>query len=233
MIDFKALAAPFPPDRISWRVGSTTQDKKKGMALAYIDARDVMERLDATCGPAGWQCRYPHAAQKTVCAIGIRCGEEWVWKEDGAGDSDVEAEKGAMSDAFKRAAVKWGIGRYLYDVASPWVALEAAGRSYKIADSELPKLHALLRGGAPSPTPKPPAPAVIPSTDASAGVWQDFAKAKVAAALKLMSTDGLGMWQDANKDALDAIKKKSVKLHEWVGQQITEHHNKLAEKEAA
>ena len=37
MIDLEALAAPFPPDRISWRVGSTTQDKSKGMALAFIN----------------------------------------------------------------------------------------------------------------------------------------------------------------------------------------------------
>jgi hypothetical protein len=45
--DIRALFAPFPPGRVSWRVGSTTQDKKRGMALAYIDARDVMDRLDA------------------------------------------------------------------------------------------------------------------------------------------------------------------------------------------
>jgi hypothetical protein len=144
MVDFNALAAPFPPQAISWRVGSTTQDKKKGMALAFIDARDVMERLDAVCGPAGWQCTYPHANGKTVCAIGIKAGDEWIWKSDGAGDTDVEAEKGALSDAFKRAAVRWGIGRYLYDLASPWVELEPAGRSFKIADRELAKLHALL-----------------------------------------------------------------------------------------
>jgi hypothetical protein len=148
MSDFlKRLAAPFPPDRISWRVGSTTQDKKRGMALAFIDARDCMERLDEVCGPGGWQNRYPHAGEKTVCEIGILIGEQWVWKADGAGNSDVEAAKGALSDAFKRAAVRWGIGRYLYDVRSPWVALEPAGKSYKIADSELPRLRAVLVNG--------------------------------------------------------------------------------------
>ena len=50
-----ALAAPFPADAISWRVGSTTGDKSKGMALAYIDARDVQARLDDVMG-ADWQC---------------------------------------------------------------------------------------------------------------------------------------------------------------------------------
>ena len=107
------------------------------MALAYIDARDVQDRLDAVCGVDGWQCRdVPMHDKKTVCEVGVRIGNEWIWKADGAGDSDVEAEKGALSDAFKRAAVRWGIGRYLYDLESPWVALEPAGQSYKIAAGE-------------------------------------------------------------------------------------------------
>lgn len=157
------LKEPFPPERISWRVGSTAQNKDKGMALAYIDSRDVQDRLDQVCG-AYWQCRYPHAGQKTVCEIGIWSDEkEWLWRSDGAGDSDVEAEKGALSDAFKRAAVKWGIGRYLYDLESPWVAIEQKGRSYVIAKHELPRLQKLLPGAVPE---KPPSPGV-----AKARVW--------------------------------------------------------------
>lgn len=148
------LAAPFPPERVSWRVGSTNGDKTKGLALAYIDARDVYDRLDSVVGPANWQCRYPHAGQKTVCEIGIRIDGEWVWKANGAGDSDVEAEKGAMSDAVKRAAVVWGIGRYLYDVDSPWVEIVQKGRSYVIAEHEYARLRRLL-GGAPAPAARP------------------------------------------------------------------------------
>jgi hypothetical protein len=151
---FDQLKAPFQPSQISWRIGSTTADKKRGMALAYIDARDVMDRLDEVCGPDGWQCTYPHANGKTVCAIGIRVcregeGFEWVWKSDGAGDSDIEAEKGALSDAFKRSAVRWGIGRYLYHMDSPWVEITAAGRSFKITDAEKLRLEKIL-GGKPS-----------------------------------------------------------------------------------
>jgi hypothetical protein len=138
------LAAPFPPDVISWRVGSTTKDKTKGMALAYIDARDVQDRLDEVFG-FGWQVRNPWSVNgKLACEIGLLFGDQWIWRGDGAGDTDVEAEKGAFSDAFKRAAVRWGIGRYLYDLDSPWVALEQKGNSYIIAPSELPKLRAVL-----------------------------------------------------------------------------------------
>jgi hypothetical protein len=138
------LSAPFNPDEIEWRVGATNKDKTKGIALAYITARAVMDRLDQICGPENWQCRYSHAGDKTVCEIAVRCNDEWVVKSNGAGDTDVEGPKGALSDAFKRAAVLWGIGRYLYSLDSPWVALEARGRSYVISKSELPRLKSML-----------------------------------------------------------------------------------------
>lgn len=125
MHNLKALYEHFPMDAISWRAQTVTKDGKKALALAYIDARDVMNRLDDVCGPEGWQCKYSHATGKTICDIGIKCGDEWVWKADGAGDTDIEAEKGAISDAFKRAAVKWGIGRYLYDLEAVWCPCES------------------------------------------------------------------------------------------------------------
>src|SRR6478609_11878627 len=112
------LKAPFPADKISWRVGSTNADKTKGMALAYIDARDVMERLDEVCGML-WQCEYVPMPNGTCCCrIGIKVGEEWIWRSNGAlnlTDSDKSdqkemAEKGSYSDSFKRAAVLWGVG---------------------------------------------------------------------------------------------------------------------------
>lgn len=145
MIDFNALKAPFPPDMVEWRVGSTSKDKTKGMALAYIDARAVQDRLDEVCGPENWQCRFPHAGTKTVCEIGVavrdRDAVHWIWKADGAGDTDFEAEKGALSDAFKRAAVKWGIGRYLYDMPAPWVKID---EFKKILPVELERLMSML-----------------------------------------------------------------------------------------
>lgn len=172
------LAEPFPPHMVSFRVGPTTKDKTRGMALAYIDARDVMRRLDDVCGPENWQNEYPWSdGKRVVCRIGIKIDGEWIWKTDGAGDTDTEGEKGALSDAFKRSAVHWGIGRYLYDVDAPWVAIEQKGTSYVIAASELPRLRSRLpfpRGAVPAhPTQEhegdpfadpPPAPANSPAS---------------------------------------------------------------------
>lgn len=143
---FDELCRPFAAEEIDWRIGSTNGDKTKGMALAYMDARAVMDRLDGVCGPDNWQCNYSAGvAGSIVCNLGIRMPSgEWVWKADGAGATDVEGEKGMLSDALKRAAVRWGVGRYLYEMKSPWVAIEQRGRSYIIPDSErknLDKIH--------------------------------------------------------------------------------------------
>lgn len=157
MTDFAALAAPFPPDRVSWRVGSSNKKRRqketgddyakatKGMALAFINSRDVQERLDDVCGPGNWQDRYEFHGPRTICYLSIRVDGEWVTKADGAGDSDVEAAKGSISDALKRAAVKWGVGRYLYALPSPWVDLD---EWEQIPDASMRKLEGLLRTNA-------------------------------------------------------------------------------------
>lgn len=136
---FDQLCEPFDSSQIEWRIGSTTKDKSKGMALAYIDARTVMDRLDSVCGPGHWQCNYNSIGESVSCNLGILIGDAWIWKANGAGKTDFEAEKGMYSDAFKRAAVMFGIGRYLYDLDSPWVQLENEGR--RISATELPKLN--------------------------------------------------------------------------------------------
>lgn len=151
-MEINDLKKPFPRELISWRVGAMNKEKTKAIALAYIDARDVMERLDDVCGPNNWQALYPHANGKTSCKIGLfipvyhAFGDkapdcQWVWKENGCGDSDIEAAKGAFSDALKRAAVLWGVGRYLYDVPNIWVEID---QYKKIKNPNDPRLSAAL-----------------------------------------------------------------------------------------
>lgn len=216
MTDLKALFDPFPPEQVTWRVGSTNADKTKGMALAFIDARDVMERLDTVCGPAGWQCRYPHANGKTVCEIGIKVGEEWVWKADGAGDTDVEAEKGALSDAFKRAAVRWGVGRYLYAMPSPWVEIEQKGRTSIIKPGERAKL-AMIARNADAYHPDEPSAAVNAAT--------------VAIGL-CTSVEALDGWAADNKAVLDSLPPDDLSA---IRKAFAEHRKTLPQpkKEAA
>lgn len=122
---FDRLAEPFNASCVEWLPRKVfpprnTNDRGYGVshaiALSYIDARSVMARLDEVVGPANWQDSYRWEGNRTICRIEINIDGEWIGKEDGSGDSNFEAEKGGISGAFKRAAVKWGIGRYLYDV---------------------------------------------------------------------------------------------------------------------
>ena len=128
---FEKLSAPFPPEAVHWRAQTVTKDGSKALALAYLDARDVMDRLDEAVGPANWRDSYVETPKgRTICTLEIRVDGEWIAKSDGAGDTDVEGEKGSISDALKRAAVKWGIGRYLYDLGNVWAPCE----SYEVED---------------------------------------------------------------------------------------------------
>lgn len=111
-----ALGAPTPEEEIKQRPIFNKQKQKVG-ELDYVDARFVMERLDTIIGHADWQDVYTVLGGGSVdCGIGIRLDNgDWVWKHDVGTPSNIEPEKGAYSDAFKRAAVKWGIARDLYD----------------------------------------------------------------------------------------------------------------------
>lgn len=110
-----ALAEPFPEHDLEWRVGRAGGgDKPWAMVLPYISNRAVMQRLDDVCGPANWKNEFTRQEKGNLCGISIFCGGQWITKWDGAGDTDVEAFKGGLSNAMRRAAVQWGIGRYLY-----------------------------------------------------------------------------------------------------------------------
>lgn len=122
---YNNLKDPFHVDAVHWRVGATNKAKTKGIALAYIDARDVMLRLDKVVGFENWQDEYIETPSgRLICRLSLRIGNEWVTKSDGAGETQVEGDKGAISDAFKRAAVKWGCGRYLYKLPNVWVDID-------------------------------------------------------------------------------------------------------------
>lgn len=156
---FEKLAAEFPRDAVHWRAQTLTQAGDKALALAYLDARDVMDRLDSVCTPAGWRNAVTETPKgRLIATIEIKVGDEWVGKTDGAGDTDVEGDKGGISDALKRAAVLWGIGRYLYRLKSTWAPCESTergGKKYWKAWKGSPWDHVRSLPPAPTATPEP------------------------------------------------------------------------------
>ncbi len=127
---FEKLAAKFDPSDIEWRAGATNNEKTQALALAYITSRAVMNRLDEVVGPADWKDEYTKGPDGGIlCGMSIKINGEWVTKWDGAENTNIEGVKGGLSDAFKRAGYKWGIGRYLYDLDGQWVACEQRGKT--------------------------------------------------------------------------------------------------------
>ncbi len=171
MTDFAALTRPFRDEQIHYRVGATNANKIRrktgnnkarptsGLALGYIDQRDIYDRLDEVCGHDGWQNKPLDAGSgRLSCLIGIRVGEEWIWKGDGAGGrqatqglSEQDSNKGDFSDSLKRAAVAWGIGRYLYDMKNQWVSLNTYGGIADGMRELLDRNHAMLAKGSMPP----------------------------------------------------------------------------------
>lgn len=131
----EALEAPFPGNEVKCRPGTRTKDGKKAMVIWYIDARLVMDRLDDVFGVMGWEDSYEVVFDKkaVVCTLRVwdDCRKCWVAKSDVGGESEQPDEgdrhKAAFSDALKRAAVKFGIGRYLYDVKGQWAEMGQYG----------------------------------------------------------------------------------------------------------
>jgi hypothetical protein len=104
-----------------WRVQSFSKRKTSASCVAYIDSRQVQDLLDDVVGPENWQDKYEERKGNLFCSIGIKINGEWVWKSDCGAESNMEKQKGESSDAFKRAAVKWGIGRFLYSLKIVYV----------------------------------------------------------------------------------------------------------------
>jgi hypothetical protein len=109
---FAALAAPFEPEEVKIR-------SQSGRQLHYVTARTVMNRLDNVLGPENWFDAYEPHENSVLCKLTIRLPDGTLLsKEDAGGYAGMadsgDDDKSGYSDAFKRAAVKFGVGRYLY-----------------------------------------------------------------------------------------------------------------------
>ena len=135
------LAKPFPANAISIKVQTKPNDKMKSLCVAYIDARDVMDRLDSVVA-GEWSDVYTKAPSGGLeCALTV-CG---VTRRDvGADDNDNETEKAGYSDAFKRAAVKFGIGRFLYSMPKMFAEVKQIGKNFYLADGEEKRLQGII-----------------------------------------------------------------------------------------
>lgn len=139
-----ALRAPFDPDDVDFRVQGKANAEGKAQVVTYIDARCVQDRLDeVVCGAWSFTWEPVTLAGSELHVVKGRLTIHGVTREDVGTASNFEASKGAVSDALKRAAVSFGIGRYLYAIPSEWVPVKG--------DRILPSTRAQLRAKLPRP----------------------------------------------------------------------------------
>ncbi len=150
------LRAPFDAKDIEWRVQSATENNRgvKLLVLPYLTSRSIMKRLDEVFG-GFWQSNFDliNVGNKEAfqCRLSIKIGEEWITRSDASEVSDIEAVKGGHSNALKRAAVHWGIGRYLYELDNVWVELKDKGEHYVNGTFKLKGTPTHLKGGFDTP----------------------------------------------------------------------------------
>lgn len=145
----KKLELPFSFEEIEWRVLLVSKKKPVAQVAAYVDSRAIQRRLDEVIGRENWQNEFITVAGNKkdetthICNISIYYPDrgEWISKSNGAGCTDIEPIKGGLSNAFKRAASMWGIGRYLYELKDIWVDVDDDKRIEKRAYSELERKY--------------------------------------------------------------------------------------------
>lgn len=204
------LCEPFDPREVMWKPQSVKGNR--ALAICYIDARLVMDRLDEVAGVGGWSDEYaPLPDGSVLCRLTVRVGGEAVTKCDVGSPSEQPDEhdrtKAAFSDALKRAAVKFGVGRYLYRLGHQWCDYDPQKKRF----TETPRLPAwaLPKKPAADHTPYPDRePAELPTAKQAPAK-----KADGPATLKSLY-DGLG-----KKDPPDGASDLVGRLV-WVDQQL-------------
>jgi hypothetical protein len=218
----KTLHQPFPETDISWRVGR--KEGGQGQALPYINNRLIMDSLDMRLGPDNWRNEFAEVVANgrflaVRCTIFVKLESGWVGKADAApveyrnvsteGPSrevpNDLAVKGAYSDAMKRAAVHWGLGRYLYGFTAPWVPLSERGQLL-----EIPRLPAHMLPEGTVIAEEPPAQVAAPVAEAApvqvAAPVAEAAPVQVAAAVaKVSAAQGLALPEGTPPEQLKLV----------------------------
>jgi hypothetical protein len=141
------LKEPFDPRVVQWVVTATAggnDGHRRGLLAAYADPRAYMDRLNELLTPSGWTQEYsteiiPSCPRKArdkqvvsakllvICrliifGLGAHSGTGEGWADD------ENALTSANAQAFKRAGVPFGLGRYFYDLPQTWVDLDEHDR---------------------------------------------------------------------------------------------------------
>jgi hypothetical protein len=238
----EALLEPFAPEEVKWKPQLVRGNR--AMAIAYVDARVVQDRLDEVLGVDGWQdeCTLLNDGS-VVCKLQLRIGGQWITKMDVGSPSEQpdggDRLKAAFSDALKRAAVKFGVGRYLYRLEHVWVEYDPQRKQIvrppQLPDEALPRHRrrnpADASRPAPPPQPHPQAPKptlAVNGAVAGNGAYTDRAEPGKSPPAAPAATPAAPVRQPTppGKSASQALPKDGVELLE----RLNRYEAKLVEE---
>jgi hypothetical protein len=140
---FQSLCDPFGKEDIKHRSCGG------GRKLSYITARTAMNRLDKVLGPENWWDEYEAHENSVLCRLTIRLPDgRLLTKCDAGGYAGMadagDDDKSGYSDAFKRACVKFGVARHLYNDGIPEFADEQSAPTQNVLGqpAATPPIHA-------------------------------------------------------------------------------------------
>ena len=157
---FAALGAPFDQSELKLRT-------QAGRQMPYVTARTIMNRLDEVLGPENWWDDFVPLEHSVICRLTIRLPDGTVLTKCDAGGyaglaDPGDDDKSGFADAFKRTAVKFGVGRYLYRDGVPNFgrgdSKKSSGVSREPADIVVPARPAAPAASPPVEEPMPPPP---------------------------------------------------------------------------
>lgn len=170
------LSKPFHPSVISWLPGSIKKDGTAALALAYADLRAYMNRLDEVCG-LDWSVSYTPWGSKLICHLTVN-----GVTRSSIGEPTDESEKGEIdgtvteAQAFKRACVMFGLGRYLYTFPQSWQPIDSYKKFTKEAEAKLTRIvadhYTRTIGQSPTVTHRQPEPTGV-DTDIDFGMGEE------------------------------------------------------------
>jgi hypothetical protein len=133
--DLKVLKAPFPRERLGVKVQTYSKDRSRAMLVLYLQHTDVQDRLEEV-DPAWTTEVLKEERMEDSVYVRLKLTLKGVSRENVGEGNDP---KGAYSDALKRCAMLFGVGRYLYDSDTIWVSYDESRdrfRQWSILDYE-------------------------------------------------------------------------------------------------
>lgn len=162
--DIEVLSAPFDRNTIGVKVQRYSGDKTKASLVLYLQHTDAYSRIEQV-DPA-WS--FEVLDEQRHGEVFVTRGRLTIKGVSRTNVGDGNEPKGAASDAIKRCAMLFGVGRYLYDTETVWVPYNELTDKYKqftYADFEKalrPNQEKPPVGQGPSPITTPPKPGPKP-----------------------------------------------------------------------